>query len=179
MSQIMNDEKFVCFKNGALVSYSFAEAHQKLWAANLQWVVPIRWYMWKLDKYEDDFYFKDMEIGKAAEDFAFALHTKRCSPVTEADIFLPEGNHKNARNALTARASRFGHKAFHHLGTDYDKMVPFEPVDIPTCRSKRRYGYQMKRSVTWFVVVEREGVPEHAALDFDWTLFLNPPARDA
>lgn len=178
MTQSENNHEFLCLRSGAPVNLPFDEAHRGLWAANMGWVVPIRWYRWKLSKHEDQLYFDDREIHKAEEDFAFILHSRRCSPVIMEDLFDPERSRsKNPKNPLTARASRFGSAVFCKLGKEYKALLPYEPVEIPAYRKVRRYGYQMKRGVTWFVVVERDGVPEHAKLDFDWTLFLTPPGR--
>lgn len=177
MAQRKNHHKFVCFRNGAPLSAPFDEAYRGVWAANLRWVVPIAWYMWELGRHEDQFYLRDRRILKAEEDFALKLHSRRCCPVTVEHVFAPEGpKRKNPRNALAARASRFGNEAFGNLGDDYDELLPFESVDIPTSCGTRRYGYQMKRGVGSFVVVELDCVPENRELDFDWSLFLEPPA---
>jgi hypothetical protein len=153
----------VCIVNGIPRLLPWPEAHAKLWALNIGWVVPANWFRYRLGRKRKAFFLDDLdEVGGAEMEFLYPLIIARYQPIIEDDI--PGEDPEITGIPRQSFVQRRHRSSIFPPGCD-----PIEVV--PTLRAGRAVnGYLIRRGVTSIMILR-----VHGGGYFPWAVLLEPP----
>jgi hypothetical protein len=164
-SDVLNTVQFRCAQNGCACVHPFQPARSLLWAANLGLVKPLGWQHYRLDDYEDAYFFDERHAGPAQIEFLIELFSAQCSPVIAG--WWANGRKRRSRvkpNNLNRRHLRV--QPLFPPGHDPVTVMP----DYESSAGERQ-GYLFARGLKYFIIY---GLVTQDPR-FDWRLFLQPP----
>lgn len=171
----LNAIQFRCYINGTEQLCFLDEAKVKLKSSHIGYLVPLGFYRYRIDGFEDAFFFPQRKILRAETEFAFELHRRRCSPLTLDDLHcVHDDGERFQPNTLNARAARFFRAAFANMPQE---RRPYEVNSVPGPGHKMQSGYLLSAGVSCCMIVDQVWSGPVRPY-FDWSQFLDPPTRD-
>lgn len=183
-----------CFVNGKCQTLSIEQAHQQLWQVNYGWVVPLNWFHWNIEGYQNGEFLLQRITPQPAW-FALNIFLCQCPfTIDMAERIINDINREkcelNGRewkykeldeNVFVAWMSRFN-KLFQHRNKGKDLPCylwpfQFEPVFTRQNRVLRRPAYKKIFGRSYMVLMGVHPDFEDTSVLVEWNRFLEPPGK--
>lgn len=164
---------YTCITNARPEEFTFAEAHTRLWRADLAYLVRIGWYRYRLNQLHREFFLADERVGQNREkicssdlELLFALHSRHHEPVYRNDLYDPDRRTGPvSKESFLKRRSRLG--MLFHGGVD-----PIRSLRTLDPQGRPCLAYTFERRLMKFMIIGTHRGDGQG----DWSEFLQPPA---